>query len=340
MTDFDVVVIGASAGGVGFLQKLVQGLPRDFPASVFVTLHLPDGAHSVLPNILSRAGQLPARHPQNGEVIRPGQIYIAPPGFHMTIESHGVRVTRGAREHGLRPAIDPLFRGAALAFGPRAIGIVLSGLLDDGTAGLVAIKRAGGLAIVQDPRETEWPSMPQSALDHVTVDYCLPADQIGRLLSTLVAKEGTITMAGDTDDDTRDKNDDTVEHELKVLTQHEDEDDKPGVPSPYSCPDCGGVLWELRDGEMLRFRCRVGHAYTTETLTTGQALMVEQSLWSALRALEEQAAVKRRLGERARRRGNDATADQFERRSKDLEQHAQRVRDLLMAGVGAANGTT
>ena len=329
MANFDVVVVGASAGGVGFLQKLVQGLPREFPAAVFVTLHVPDGAKSVLPNILSRAGQLPAHHAHNGEAIRPGLIYIAPPGFHMTVETHGIRVTRRAREHGLRPAIDPLFRSAALAFGPRAIGIVLSGLLDDGTVGLIEIKRAGGVAIVQDPADTEWPSMPQSALDHVKVDYCLPADQIGSLLQGLVQEKRTVTMSAD-------KNDDTVEQELNVLTQHEDESEKPGVPSPYSCPECGGVLWELRDGELLRFRCRVGHAYTSDTLTTEQGVTVEHSLWTALRALEEQAAVKRRLGERARRQGNVASADHFERRSKDLEGHAQRVRDLLLSGVGAS----
>jgi two-component system chemotaxis response regulator CheB len=333
LPNYDVVVIGASAGGVGFLQRLAEGLPADFPAAVFVTLHLPDGARSVLPSILTRAGKLPAHHAQNGEPIRPGQIYIAPPGFHMTLESHGVRVNRGAREHGLRPAIDPLFRSAALTSGARAIGVVLSGLLDDGTVGLLEIKRAGGIAIVQDPEETEWPSMPRSAMNHVDVDYCLHAGEIGGLLHRLV-HEGKPAMP------TGDKDDDKIEHELNVLTQHEDESDKPGAPSPYSCPECGGVLWELREGEMLRFRCRVGHAYSSESLTTEQATIIEQSLWTALRALEEQAAVKRRLGERAARRGDDATARQLERRRKDLEEHAQRVRDLLMTGVGAADGET
>jgi len=187
MAKFDVVVIGASAGGVGFLQRVVERLPASFDAAVFVALHLPDGARSMLPAILARAGRLPASHAENGAAIRPGHVYVAPPGFHLTLEKNQMRVTRGAREHGVRPAIDPLFRSAALAFGPSTIGVVLSGLLDDGTIGLREIKRAGGVAVVQDPAETPWPSMPESALAHVQVDYTLQAAGIGELLDTLVA---------------------------------------------------------------------------------------------------------------------------------------------------------
>jgi two-component system chemotaxis response regulator CheB len=325
---FDLVVIGASAGGVGFLQRLVERLPHGFGAAVFVAMHLPTGVRSMLPAILERAGSLKASHAQNGARYHPGHIYVAPPGLHLTLENNRMRVSRGAREHGVRPAIDPLFRSAALAAGPRVIGVVLSGLLDDGTVGLREIKKAGGVAIVQEPAETPFPAMPESALAHVNVDYCLPSAEIGELLDNLVA-------SADAADAASGGGDATLEHEVKGLTMHEDEREHPGEPSPYSCPECGGVLWEIKDGEILRFRCRVGHAYTSETLTGDQASTVEHALWTALRALEEQAAVRRRIADRARRQGHLTTAEKFARRVSELETQAQTVRDLLMSGVGA-----
>jgi two-component system chemotaxis response regulator CheB len=321
-----VIVIGASAGGVGSLQKVMAGLPADLPAAIFVTLHLPESVRSALPQILTRAGRIEAVHAEDGLAIRAGRIYIAPPGFHLTLERTRMRVTRGAREHGHRPAIDPLFRSAALSFGSRVIGVILSGLLDDGTVGLFEVKRAGGIAVVQDPADTEWPSMPQSALRNVDVDHCLPADLLGPLLAKLVAAPPAPAQDPDPE----------LAQELELLTMHEDEREHPGDPSPYSCPDCSGVLWETNDGDLLRFRCRVGHAYTSDTLTADQAVTVERALWTALRALEEQAGVKRRLGERAARQGRAATARQFESRAVELEQQARQVRDLLLAGVGAA----
>jgi two-component system chemotaxis response regulator CheB len=323
----DIICVGASAGGVGALQQLVGRLPAEFAASVFVVLHIPQTGISVLPNILNRAGKLPVLHAVNSDPIVPGHVYVAPPGFHLTLERDGMRVTRGARENGHRPAIDPLFRSAALAFGPRVAGVVLSGLLDDGTVGLREIKRAGGIAIVQDPADTPWPSMPQNALDHVAVDHCASPAAIGDFLVSMVGAE-RFASAGYSDAE-------RAARELRVLTMHEDERDKPGEPSPYSCPECGGVLWELRHGEMLRFRCRVGHAYTSDVLLTDQADTVERALWTALRALEEQGALKRRLAERARLQGNAATATHFDHRARDLNDQAEQVRSLLLSGVGA-----
>jgi two-component system chemotaxis response regulator CheB len=331
---FDLVVIGASAGGVGSLQRVVEHIPAGFPAAILVALHLPDGIRSMLPEILARAGNLPASHAENGEKFERGRIYIAPAGFHLTIQDGRMNVTRGAREHGHRPAIDPLFRSAAIAHGPRVIGVILSGLLDDGTVGLREIKRAGGLAIVQDPRDTEWPSMPQSALNHVNVDYSVPATQIGTLLQQVVMGRPRSQRAMPSNDGKM------VNEELSELTMHRDERLHPGDPSPYSCPECGGVLWELKDGELLRFRCRVGHAFTGETLTTEQALAVEHALWSAMRALEEQAAVRRRMAERAKRQGRASSAGRHEARAHDLDQQAQQVRNLVLAGVGAAEEAT
>jgi two-component system chemotaxis response regulator CheB len=327
---FEIIAIGASAGGVGSLQRVVEHIPAEFPATILVALHLPEGARSMLPGILERAGNLPAAQAVDGDLILPGRIYVAPAGFHLTVQRGRLSVSRGAREHGLRPAIDPLFRSAAVAYGPRVIGIVLSGLLDDGTVGLREIKRAGGLAIVQDPRDTEWPSMPQSALKHVNVDYSVSSSQIGTLLQQLVMSEPRSTPAMKSDDR-------LASEELRELTKHRDERDHPGEPSPYSCPECGGVLWEIKDGELIRFRCRVGHAYTSETLTTEQAITVEHALWTALRALEEQAAVRRRMADRAERQGMATSAARFHDRAREVERQAQQVRTLLLAGVGAAD---
>ena len=332
MANFDIVVIGASAGGVGSLQRVVEHIPHDFPAAIFVALHLPDGIRSMLPQILERAGNLPTAHARNGDQIRRGRIYVAPAGFHLTLRHDRMTVARGAREHGHRPAIDPLFRSAALAYGQRAIGVILSGSLDDGTVGLREIKRAGGLAIVQDPSDTEWPSMPLSALHHVDVDYTVPAAQIGSVLQHVV-----MTTPVRSASDMPDREQNRVSDELRELIMHEDERHHPGEPSPYSCPECGGVLWELQDGELIRFRCRVGHGYTSETLTAEQARNVEHALWSALRALEEQAAVRRRMAERALPRGNEASAERYQVRARELDAHAQQVRNLVLTGVGAAD---
>jgi two-component system chemotaxis response regulator CheB len=329
--NYNIVVIGASAGGVGSLQRVVEHIPQHFPAAILVALHLPDGVRSMLPQILERAGNLPATHAHDGEVIQPGRIYVAPAGFHLTVARGRMSVTRGAREHGHRPAIDPLFRSTAIAYGRTAVGVILSGSLDDGTVGLREIKRAGGLAIVQDPNDTEWPSMPLSALNHVDADYTVPASQIGRVLQQVVVEtpsRSTVVMT--------ERQETRLGHELRELTMHQDERDHPGEPSPYACPECGGVLWELKDGEMIRFRCRVGHAYTSETLTGEQALTVEHALWSALRALEEQAAVRRRMSDRSHRLGNIVTAQRQAERARELDTQAQQVRNLVLAGVGAA----
>jgi len=331
LANFDVIAIGASAGGVGSLQRLVEHIPAEFPAAILVALHLPDGVRTMLPQILTRAGNLPATQAVNGEPLLPRHIYVAPGGFHLTVRGGRLVVNRGAREHGLRPAIDPLFRSVAVGYGPRVIGIVLSGLLDDGTVGLREIKRAGGLAIVQDPRDTEWPSMPQSALNHVEIDYCVPAAQIGTLLQQIVmVDEGSATGTPNGEDA-------RMKEELNELTMHRDDEEHPGEPSPYGCPECGGVLWELRDGEMIRFRCRVGHGYSTDTLTAAQAVTVEHALWTALRALEEQAAVRRRMAERVSRQGMTTSVERYQQRVRELEQQAQQVRTLLLAGVGAAD---
>jgi two-component system chemotaxis response regulator CheB len=199
MPGHDIIVVGASAGGVEALSRLVHDLPADLPAALFVVLHVPAHGTSLLPYILARNGPLPARHPDDGEPIVHGRIYVAPPDMHLLIRREQVRLARGPRENGHRPAVDPLFRTAARSYGPQVVGVVLSGTLDDGSAGLVAIRQRGGVAIVQDPDDALYPGMPRSALEAVRADHCLPVGQIGATLAELAhrAVEGVDPMPDD-----------------------------------------------------------------------------------------------------------------------------------------------
>jgi len=319
----DIVVIGASAGGVEALTALVRVLPADIGASIFVVLHMSAEQKSVLPRILSSAGKLPAKHARDGEPIISDRIYVAPPDHHLLLHDTHVRVVRGPRENGHRPAIDPLFRTAAYSFGPRVIGIVLSGALDDGTAGLVSIKSRGGLALVQDPNEALVEMMPRSALENVDIDHVLPVSEMGALLpqltrehaqepparSALLEVESALQLNGST------------EGVLKV-----------GEPSGIACPACGGVLNEVHEGDLLRFRCRVGHAYAPESLYDEQGVALESALWAALRALEEQVALGKRMASRAKELGQLKSATRYEDRAESAESQAKTVRRALNLG--------
>lgn len=323
MASHKIVVVGASAGGVEALVRLIQGLPADFPAAVFVVLHIPAQAPSRLPDILRRAGRLPVAHAIDGMAIQPGHVYIAPPDHHLLIERGRVRVTRGPRENLSRPAVDPLFRTAAQAYGSRVIGVILSGTLDDGAAGLRVVKSRGGLAVVQDPSDALYDGMPRSALQYVDVDYCLPVANIPALLTGLVT-EPTPEGAPMPDELETDKDPDRAETEVL------DSDNRPGKPSVYTCPDCHGTLWEMSDGSLLHYRCRVGHAYTVDSLVAAQAVDLEESLWVALRALEEHISLNRRLELRSREQNMLAAAERFRERADEAEEHARRIREMLL----------
>ena len=320
----DIIVIGASAGGVEALKQLVHGLPADLPAAVFVVLHVPPHGPSVLPRILTRAGRLPAAHPADGQPIRPGTITVAPPDYHLLVKPGHVRLTRGPRENGHRPAADALFRTAARSYGGRVVGVVLSGVLDDGTAGLAAVKRAGGLAVVQHPDDALYAGMPQSAIDNVAVDYTLPVADLAALLTRLATEPAPAPHPGLSPDG--DKEADMAELEPGAVHAHH----RPGTPSAFGCPECGGVLWELRDGDLLRFRCRVGHAWSADSLLAEQSDGLEAALWSALRALEEQAALSRRMADRAVARGHTGSAEVFAGQSRDATAHAEVIRRVLL----------
>jgi two-component system, chemotaxis family, protein-glutamate methylesterase/glutaminase len=325
MPGHDIIVIGASAGGVEALSTLVSMLPSDLPAAVFIVLHIPAQSPSLLPEILGRQGLLPATHPQNGEKIRHRHIYIAPPDFHMLVEQEHIHLTRGPKENRHRPAIDVLFRSAALTYGSRVIGVILTGSLDDGTAGMLAIKRRGGMTVVQDPKEALYPSMPESALAHVQIDHCMPLTDIGHMLPALAAEPAQPEEAYPVPQEMKD--------EVKIAEMDMAELNRtnhPGVPSAFTCPECGGNLWELHDGELVRFRCRVGHSYSMESMLAGQNEALEQALWVALETLEETASLSDRMVKDAHTRGQHWLARRFEERLQKAEKNAALLRDVLL----------
>jgi two-component system, chemotaxis family, protein-glutamate methylesterase/glutaminase len=318
----DVIAIGASAGGVEAITAVVAALPRDLRASVLVVLHLARG-RSVFPEILTRAGRLPAFHPKDGDLLSYGRIYVAPPDHHLTVEGDHVRVLRTAIENGLRPAVDPLFRSAARVYGPRVVGIVLTGSLDDGTSGLAAVKAMGGVTIVQDPDEAFAPSMPRSAMDFVNVDHILPVREIAPLLVNLTREQVQLPRIP-TAPAVRRMEPDSGQPQL-ALTER----DRPGHVSVFTCPECSGTLWEVDEEGVLRFRCRVGHVYSADSMLAAHTDSVDRALWAALRSLEERAALTQKMADRARARQQHFVARAFQERASTAADHAVIVRELL-----------
>jgi two-component system, chemotaxis family, protein-glutamate methylesterase/glutaminase len=312
----DLVVIGASAGGVEALKTLVSCLPANLRASVVAVLHLPAGGTSVLPSILDRAGPLPAIPAGNGEPLEPGTIYVAVPDCHVRIDDGRLQVEGGPRENGHRPAIDPLFRSAAHSHGTRAIGVILSGALDDGTRGLRAIKAHGGMTIVQDPETALHPGMPRAAIRSVAPDRVLSPEQIASALAEFTSG------ASESGHNGREMPDRDERQQV-----HEQTGEQPGDETGLTCPECGGAIYEQDDGDVITFRCRVGHAYGQDTFVVEQSKTVEGSLWAALRLLEERAVLNRRLAERYERQQRSSRS--FSNRADELEQHAAELTQLL-----------
>jgi two-component system, chemotaxis family, protein-glutamate methylesterase/glutaminase len=321
------VVVGASAGGVEAARKMVSLLPGDLPAAVFVVLHVPAVATSVLPNILQRAGDLEATHAEDGMEIERGRIYVAPPDHHLFVQPGFIRVNRGPKENGYRPAIDPMFRTAAATYGSRVVGVILSGVLDDGSAGLAAVKSHGGRALVQAPSDALYPMMPQSAIESAEPDLVAPVDELADVISRL-ANEPVPSGMGPSDDPLLD------DEEFIEIDRGASDNPQAGSPSGFVCPDCGGALWESEDDlGLLRFRCRTGHGYSVDTLAAGQDDTVETALWAALRALEERGAMARRMAARFRSRGSKTSAARFERQADAAVQQALVIRSSLQQVV-------
>jgi two-component system chemotaxis response regulator CheB len=323
----DIVVIGASAGGIEALSTLLRTLPNTFPAAIFIVIHLPAHLPSMLAHILGRVSRLPVQQAQDNLPIRSGHIYVAPPDYHLLLEYNVMRLLHGPKENRHRPAIDPLFRTAAKIYGARVIGVVLSGSLDDGTAGLLAIKRHGGTAVVQDPAEAFYPSMPRSAISHVAVDHVARLEEMAGLLDRLTdpAPDEVLTLSKDP----APASPNSPQRTLELLQL----DDLSGTPSVFSCPECHGTLWEIQEGSMTRYRCRVGHAFSPESMFAQQSETLEDALWSALKTLEEQKALLRRLADQAEELSHHQMAARFAERIKQTQDRASVIRSALLDGT-------
>jgi two-component system, chemotaxis family, protein-glutamate methylesterase/glutaminase len=317
----DIFVIGASAGGVHALIEVVAGLPGDLAASIFIVQHVAPYGKSAMPDILSRSGLLKAVHPEDDTRIREGRIYVAPPDHHLLIQDGHVRLSRGPTENGHRPAVDVLFRSAARAYGPRVVGVILTGNLDDGTAGLAQIKKLGGVAVVQNPEEADYSGMPRSAIENVEVDYVAPLSSISELLVSLSREP----IAGDPDPPA----DEEAMAMKEKLEQGEDRESN-GHPSGFTCPECGGALWESREEGLVHFRCRTGHAFSPESLLAEQDDSLEFTLWAAVRALQESADLARRMERWMTGRGAEAGRDRYRRRAEEADRHAEALRKILV----------
>jgi two-component system chemotaxis response regulator CheB len=308
----DLVVIGASTGGVEALRELVSGLPADLPATVCVVLHIAPTGASALAEILDRAGPLPAHAARDGERLTAGHVVVAPPDRHLELQDRHVRLSVGPRENGHRPSVDTLFRSAAHARGGRVVGVILSGNLDDGAAGLAMIKARGGAAVVQDPDDAAYAGMPRSALAAVTPDVVAPVSEIAGAIDALC--RGDMSIAPEED-----------EGEGGESGAGEPPED----PFITTCPDCGGVLSERREADVVQFSCRVGHRFSVDSLVEAQGGTIEAALWAAVRALEDRRMLCERLAERFEVLGQTRSAGSFRRRAADAEEQAQLVRATL-----------
>jgi two-component system, chemotaxis family, protein-glutamate methylesterase/glutaminase len=311
------------------LVQLVRSLPVDFPHAVLVVLHVAPTGTSVLPAILSRACRLPVGSPADGEELRPGHVYVAPPDCHLVVEDSRLRLSQAPRENGHRPAIDPTMRSAASSYDGGTIGIVLSGSRDDGTAGLMAIKAQGGTAIVQDPEEALYPAMPLSAIAHVEADAVLP---IGAMAGWILRNTPTNGAPGSETamsiDEPKDDPGATVVDIGGAMPPS-----ATGEGTRFTCPDCGGVLFERHEGALERFQCSVGHVFSIESLSSAQAEALEGALWAAVRSLEDRAALLMRLAGRARGTDHVRSAETFERQAEEALERARTIREAIERSV-------
>ena len=326
MAKRDIVVIGASAGGVYALKALAAALPANFKGTIFVVLHVSAHSPSYLPEILNHAGPLKASHPKDGEPIQPGHIYVAPPDHHLLVEYDQVIVKKGPKENRFRPSIDALFRSAAYSYGSRVIGVVLTGLLDDGTSGIWSVKRLGGVGIVQEPEDALYSSMPDNVLQHVDVDYQVPITGLAPLLCRLI--EETVTDKPDP----LEKELERIETEVNIAAQ--DNAFEMGILelgqlTPLTCPECSGALVSIKEGKLIRYRCHTGHAYTASSLLADVTQTVEESFWKAVRSLEETVILLEQSGRQFAEGGNAEAAEQFLQKARETRERAAKARKFI-----------
>ncbi len=330
MPGHDIIVIGTSAGGLKALGMVLGALPSTLNAALFIVQHLAADKPSILPQILTDVGVLPASHPIDGESIQTGHIYVAPPDYHLLVNQGIMRVLHGPQENRFRPAIDTLFRSAARAYSTRVVGIVLTGYLDDGTVGLQAIKKRGGVAIVQDPQEAEYPSMAESALRYVKVDYCLPLAKIPDQMMQLSHEPAASDEAYPTTQE--------IEIESNIMEQGMNTQgflenvEAIGTRTTYTCPECSGILWQIGKSEPLRFRCHTGHSMTAKVLFSEQTQNIENALWSAVRAMEEKVTFSRQMAERMKNYNLTSAVIKYEDHATNLDHEVSLIRDMILTG--------
>jgi two-component system, chemotaxis family, protein-glutamate methylesterase/glutaminase len=337
MPGHDLIVIGTSAGGLKALGTIVSALLPDLNAVILIVQHVAADHASILPQILTDVGTLPAAHPVDGEKMQKGRIYVAPPDHHLLVQHEYLRLVRGPKENGFRPAIDALFRSAARAYGPRVVGVVLTGYLDDGTIGLQAIKKRGGVAIVQDPQEAEYPSMAKSAMRFVKVDYCLPLAKMPALLVQLVDEPAAPAEAYPVPQD--------IEVEANIAEQKMNMQEflenveTIGTRTTYTCPECNGLLWQIGNDEPLRFRCHTGHSFTAGVLLDEQSQKLEGALWSAVRVMEDKVMFLRQLAQRMESHQLIESATKYQERARRLDEEICLIRDIMINGIATRQAT-
>ncbi len=326
-----IFVIGASLSGIDALCELVSRLPKDFPAPVFIAQHVASHSPGMLPHILSKAGPLPAVHPKTATRFEPGMIYVAPPDRHMLVEKSYIRLSHGPHENLARPAIDPLFRSAAANYGPAVVGVVLTGQLNDGTSGLLTIKDRGGFTIVQEPAEATARSMPLSAIRHMKVDRVCTLDEMARLFVELANDAPPPESSSATER--------LMEIENRIAEGIFTVEDwwaleQMSAPSGLNCPICRSAVYELKDQRVLRYRCRSGHAFSAQSLLSGQADAREAYLSSLFGALIEEATLTKRLGTEPLFAEDSYTAEALSNRAGELNRQANQVSEWLHVMTG------
>lgn len=323
LSNRDIIVIGGSSGATVPLKAILGALPQDLPASVFIVLHIPARSLGLLATVTSAVAHLPVHPAADGMAIRPGNIYLGVPDHHLILDEGRIKLGRGPRENLARPSIDPLFRSAAASYGPRVIGVLLSGLLNDGVSGLEAIQRCGGVTLVQDPAEAIADEMPRNALSAMEVDLTLSAARIGDALSDLVRDAPGPRRPVPPE----------IRLEIDIAAGERVDSDvlrHLADPAAMSCPHCGGVLSEVRDGKPLRFRCQVGHAYTAEAVAKQQEGSIDEALRVALRIIEERAELVRRMARDGRKSGRAAVSEMYEERAAEYRQYADVIRRAVL----------